>query len=119
MDTITQVLDAQRRFSAWNLDVRLDALRALFDEIKASQPQICEALKQDLGKTEFESVATETSIVLEELSAMIRKLPLYASVKKVATSMWRSVCSGKSSMQSSTRAEPKAERRSCAQPRSS
>ena len=76
MDTITQVLDAQRRFSAWNLDVRLDALRALFDEIKASQPQICEALKQDLGKTEFESVATETSIVLEELSAMIRILPL-------------------------------------------
>ena len=87
MDKITQVLDAQRRFSAWNLDVRLDALRALFDEIKASQPQICEALKQDLGKTEFESVATETSIVLEELSAMIRKLPLYASVRKVATSM--------------------------------
>ncbi len=87
MDNITQVLEAQRRFSAWNLDVRLDALRALFDEIKASQPQICEALKRDLGKTEFESVATETSIVLEELAAMIRKLPSYASVKKVATSM--------------------------------
>ena len=75
MDNITRVLEAQRRFSAWAPEVRLDALRALFDEIKASQPQICEALKLDLGKSEFESIATETSIVLEELAAMIRKLP--------------------------------------------
>lgn len=87
MDNITQVLEAQRRFSAWSPEVRLDALRALFDEIKASQPQICSALKQDLGKSEFESIATETSIVLEELSAMIRKLPDYMSVKKVRTSL--------------------------------
>ena len=87
MDNITQVLEAQRRFSAWAPEVRLDALRALFDEIKASQPQICEALKQDLGKSEFESIATETSIVLEELAAMIRKLPEYMSVRKVRTSL--------------------------------
>ncbi len=87
MDNITKVLEAQRRFSAWNMDVRMDALRALFDEIKASEPQICEALKKDLGKSEFESIATETSIVLEELAAMIKKLPEYMSVKKVKTSL--------------------------------
>ena len=87
MDNISQVFEAQKKFSALNIDVRLDALRGLFNEIRQSQDMICEALRLDLGKCEFESIATEISIVLDELAAMIKKLPSYMSVKKVRTSL--------------------------------
>ena len=87
MDNISQVFEAQKKFSALNIDVRLDALRGLFNEIRQSQNMICEALRLDLGKCEFESIATEISIVLDELAAMIKKLPSSMSVKKVRTSL--------------------------------
>ncbi len=87
MEDIRQILEEQRKFSAMSLDFRLDSLRALFSEIKAREPEICAALRKDLGKCEFEAVATETSVVLEELSMMIKHLPDYVQRKRVGTSL--------------------------------
>ena len=50
MDSISQIFEAQKRFSALNIDVRLDALRGLFSEIRQSQDMMCAALRLDLWK---------------------------------------------------------------------
>ena len=89
--TVREILSSQRQFFATgatlDLKQRKAMLKALRTEIRKREKEICAALCRDLHKSEFEARTTETGIILDEVSAMIRKLPLYASVKKVATSM--------------------------------
>ena len=61
---------------------RLDALKKLKTCIQKYEPLINEALKRDLGKSNFESYMCEVGLVLSELSYMIRHTPSYAKEKQ-------------------------------------
>ena len=86
---IKAVLDKQRSFflSGRTLPVenRLSALKKLRDALKAKENEINSALKQDLGKSEFESYMCETGLVLSEISYLIRHVKSYVKEKTVPT----------------------------------
>ena len=88
--TAREILSAQKcYFAAGNTlaaTVRKQYLKNLLQEIRKREKDICAALCEDLHKSEFESRTTETSIILDELSAMIRKLGSYARPRKVGVS---------------------------------
>ena len=66
---------------------RLEALHRLKDAIKIYEREICDALKADLNKSEFDSFATEIGIVLEEISFVCKRLKSWSKPKKVTTAM--------------------------------
>lgn len=69
----------------YRVEKRLDALKKLKTCIQKYEPLINEALKRDLGKSNFESYMCEVGLVLSELSYMIRHTPSYAKEKTVLT----------------------------------
>ena len=86
---IKAVLDKQRSFflSGRTLPVenRLSALKKLRDALKAKENEINSALKQDLGKSGFESYMCETGLVLSEISYLLRHVKSYVKEKTVPT----------------------------------
>ena len=86
---IKAVLDKQRSFflSGRTLPVenRLSALKKLRAALKAKENEINSALKQDLGKSGFESYMCETGLVLSEISYLIRHVKSYVKEKTVPT----------------------------------
>lgn len=64
---------------------RLESLKTLKEAIKAFEPQIYEALYQDLGKSKEESFLTEIGLVLSEISYSIKHLKHWMKPKKVTT----------------------------------
>lgn len=67
------------------VSARIDALRKLRDAISSHEGAIHEALKKDLGKSNFESYMCETGMVLDELSYMIKHTPRFAREQRVPT----------------------------------
>ena len=63
MDYIKSVFDRQKEFfylgKTNNINFRIDTLKELKQIIKINEERILEALKKDLGKSDFESYATE------------------------------------------------------------
>ncbi|MCX6247268.1 MAG: aldehyde dehydrogenase [Bacteroidetes bacterium] len=57
-----------------DLSYRKDALRRLRAEVIRREKEITDAIHADFRKPEFESIATETRIVLNDLDHMLRKL---------------------------------------------
>lgn len=78
MDRYEDALARQRRFfqtgATLSLGFRLAALKRLRDAMKRYEPQLLEALQEDLGKAPFEAYATELGVVYEEISEMRRNL---------------------------------------------
>ena len=60
-------------------------LRKLYQAIRAREQEITEALKKDLGKSDFEGFMCETGLVLTEISYMLRHLRRFAGEKRVRT----------------------------------
>ena len=77
------------------VSVRAALLKDLYRAITTEQSRICKALYQDLGKSEFESIATETSIVLEDLALFRKKLPAWTRSRRVSCSMLNWPATGK------------------------
>ncbi|OQA83366.1 MAG: Aldehyde dehydrogenase [Lentisphaerae bacterium ADurb.Bin242] len=65
---------------------RKQALKALFDEIKRREGDLCAALHADLGKTEFEAKTTEISLTLEDLAFLISHLKAFMKTRGVPVS---------------------------------
>ncbi len=88
--TVREILSSQRQFFATgatlDLKQRKAMLKALRTEIRKREKEICAALCRDLHKSEFEARTTETGIILDEVSAMIRKLDSYAKPRRAAVS---------------------------------
>ena len=70
-----------------SIDFRKKALLRLKSEIIKREQDIIEALYEDLKKPEFESVLTETEVVLAELNLTIKNLKVWAKPKGVFPSM--------------------------------
>lgn len=86
---IDALLESQRAYfkSGATLPVsfRIDMLKKLYAAVKKYENEIGEALKKDLGKSEFEGFMCETGLVLSEISYMIRHTRKFAAKHRVYT----------------------------------
>jgi len=86
---IDALLQKQKTFfqtaNPFPVSFRLDMLRILYDTIKQHEQDIVDALKTDLGKSDFESFMCEIGMVLSEISYMIRHTRSFARKKYVHT----------------------------------
>jgi aldehyde dehydrogenase (NAD+) len=64
---------------------RLSTLKQLRKLITHNESGLFEALKKDLGKPAFESYASETGVILQEINLMIRNLRKWVRPKRVYT----------------------------------
>lgn len=86
---IQSIIQTQRAFfdsgATLPVDSRIQALKKLQSHILRYEEEIGEALKQDLGKSSYESYMCETGLVLSEISYMLRHVRSYAREKRVRT----------------------------------
>ncbi len=68
-----------------SVSVRKGRLEKLKKTILLKEEDINLALKKDLGKSSFESYATEVGFILEEINCMLKNLETWSKVKKVKT----------------------------------
>lgn len=84
-----QILESQRKFfqsrATLSVDFRIAMLKRLQRAVIKYETEIHRALKEDLGKSDYESFMCETGLVLSELSYMIRHTRKFASEKRVYT----------------------------------
>lgn len=64
---------------------RTEQLRKLYNTIKKYETEICDAIKTDLGKSNYESFMCEVGLSLTETSYMIRHVKRFAKSKTVPT----------------------------------
>lgn len=67
------------------VETRKKRLENLKKAITQSEAKIMAALKSDLGKSSFETYATEIGFILEEISFTLKNIESWAKVKKVKT----------------------------------
>jgi len=70
-----------------DVSFRKQVLNQLLVELVKQEKAICEALYHDFKKPEFESVITETAIVIQDLELTIKKLRKWAKPKSVTPSL--------------------------------
>ena len=64
---------------------RKEMLSRLYMAIKENEAEIKDALREDLGKSEFEAYMCEVGMALSEISFMIKKLKSFSKPKRVKT----------------------------------
>ncbi len=86
---IKQIICKQREFfqtgKTLPIKTRIEALKKLRKNIISNEKAIIEALKNDLGKSGFESYMCEIGLTLSELSYMIKHIKKFAKEKTVHT----------------------------------
>ena len=86
---VAGLLEKQRSFfrggATLSVDFRIAQLKKLYAAVKKYESQINEALKKDLGKSQYESFMCEVGLVLTEISYMIRHGKKFAKAKRVPT----------------------------------
>jgi aldehyde dehydrogenase (NAD+) len=89
MENIEKLIKTQREYyrsqQTKAYEARLSILSRLKNKIEQYEAKIVRALALDLGKSEFESYATEVGFILEELSSTMKNLKSWMEPKKVAT----------------------------------
>ncbi len=87
--TIDEILKAQRAFflsgATLSVNFRIEMLKKLYAAVKKYQPEIEDALKKDLGKSDLEGFMCEVGLSLTEISYMIRHVRKFAKEKRVYT----------------------------------
>ena len=86
---INDILHAQRCYfqsgATLSVDFRIAQLKKLYATVKKYENQINAALKEDLGKSDFEGFMCESGLVLTEISYMIRHVRKFSKQKTVWT----------------------------------
>ena len=84
-----KILDNQRKYfnagSTLAVKDRKAALKRLKSAIDEYEEKLCEALKEDLGKSSSESYMCEIGLVKSEISYMLRHVSKFAREKRVRT----------------------------------
>ncbi len=90
MDRYQEQIDQQRQFfhtgRTKDLSFRKEALKKLKAMILRYEPQINEALKHDLNKSEYEAFVTEIGVLIEEINFMLKHLDQWARPRAVKPS---------------------------------
>lgn len=80
-----ETLQKQRAFfhsgKTLDLDWRIKQLQNLKKSIKKYEENLIWALRDDLGKSEFEAYTTEISMVYDEINTAIKHLPKWAEIR--------------------------------------
>lgn len=88
-DRINNIIKKQRAFfaSGKTLDVnfRINAIKKLKKTILNYEQEINDALKADLGKSNFESYMCEVGLSLSEISYMIKHTRAFSAERRVKT----------------------------------
>ena len=86
MNYIKSVFNKQKEFfnsgKTNDINVRIDTLNKLKQVIKVNENKILEALRKDLGKSNFEGYATEVGIVYDEINTHIKNIKKWARIEK-------------------------------------
>jgi len=89
LQDIEEIVRKQREFfnssATLTYDFRIHELQKLKKAIKKYEDRFRTALNKDLGKSEFESYATETGFVLHDLTHTIRQLKKWMKPKRIKT----------------------------------
>ncbi|WP_298519766.1 aldehyde dehydrogenase [uncultured Kordia sp.] len=82
-----EIVQAQKNFfktrQTQDIAYRKKALKKLLKEVTKRENDICDALYADFKKPKFESVLSETGIIISELKLTIKKLKSWARPKRV------------------------------------
>lgn len=88
---IEAIVNSQKEFfktgKTKNIDYRKQLLKRLRSELIKQENHITKALYDDFKKPEFESVISETAIVLKDLKRTIKKMDNWAKPKRVFPSL--------------------------------
>ncbi|HIC32460.1 MAG TPA: aldehyde dehydrogenase family protein, partial [Flavobacteriaceae bacterium] len=88
---IEAIVNSQKEFfktgKTKNIDYRKQLLKRLRSELIKQENHITKALYDDFKKPEFESVISETAIVLQDLKRTIKKMDNWAKPKRVFPSL--------------------------------
>lgn len=91
MENISQVISNQKAFfksqATKDINFRKQSLKRLKVEIIKREQDIIDALYEDLKKPEFESVLSETEVVLAEINLTIKNLNTWTKPKRIFPSM--------------------------------
>ena len=86
---INSILEKQREFFRSGKTIpakfRIAQLKKLYACIKKHEEEIAEAIRKDLGKSDYESYMCETGLALSEISYMIRHIKKFSKKKTVRT----------------------------------
>lgn len=86
---IRQIVEKQRTYfytgASLPLSHRIEALKKIQSYILAHEAEIGEAIRKDLGKSDFESYMCETGLVLSEITYMLKHIRSFAKKKTVLT----------------------------------
>ena len=86
---IDTILENQRRYfragATLPVSFRVEMLKKLYAAVKKYENEILEALKADLGKSDFEAFMCEVGLVLNEISYMIHHTKKFARKHRVHT----------------------------------
>lgn len=86
MKEIELIFNEQKKFFALgkskNIDFRIKELKKLKRIIKENEEEILQALKADLGKSNFEAYATEVGIIYDEINLHIKNVRKWARREK-------------------------------------
>jgi len=87
--TIDEIIMKQKMFfaSGKTLDIkfRVEMLKKLYNAVKNNEKAINDALKADLGKSDFEGFMCETGLSLTEISYMIKHIKKFSKRKIACT----------------------------------
>ena len=91
MNAIDEIIQGQRRFfrtgATRSIAYRKQALRRLLQEVNSREEEIIQALKIDLNKAPFESVATEISYLQAELKHTLTHLERWSMPERRSASL--------------------------------
>ena len=86
---IERLVDGQREYfrsgATLPISARIDGLKRLYGEIRRRESEICDALRQDLGKSAYESFMCEVGLVLSEITYMLRHVKKFSKKRRVRT----------------------------------
>ncbi len=86
---ITAILNSQRAYynegRTLPVSARIAALKTLQNYIKTHEKEFLDALKTDLGKSEFEGYTCEVGLALSELRFVIKRLKKWVRARRVKT----------------------------------
>lgn len=87
MNDINLIFNKQKEFfnlgKTKDINFRIEVLKKLKKVIKENEDKILEALKRDLGKSNFESYATEIGLVYDEINTHIKNIKRWSKIKKI------------------------------------
>ena len=86
MNYIKPIFNRQKEFfnlgKTNDINFRIETLKKLKQVIKVNENKILEALRKDLGKSNFEGYATEVGIVYDEINMHIKNIKKWARIEK-------------------------------------